>query len=203
LEYETSGGLAETSPTDADDELVGIMGSRVVLMNGAALRLAIGRMAHEIAERHVVASRLVILGVQTGGVQLASRLAGELSRLCGHDVPAGQIDVSMHRDDLHHRPVPTVHPTNLPGDVNGATIILTDDVLYSGRTARAALDALHDYGRPERVQLAVLIDRLGDRQLPIQADYFARRLETRPEQRVDVRWTETGGDDRVYLETTS
>jgi pyrimidine operon attenuation protein/uracil phosphoribosyltransferase len=177
------------------------MGSRVVLMNGAALRLAIGRMAHEIAERQVVASRLVILGVQTGGVQLAARLGAELSRLCGHDVPAGQIDVSMHRDDLSQRPAPTVHPTNLPGDINGAMVVLTDDVLHSGRTVRAALDALHDYGRPERVQLAVLIDRVGGRQLPIQADYFARRLETRLDQRVDVRWTEIGGDDRVYLET--
>lgn len=170
-------------------------------MNGAALRLAIGRIAHEIAERHASASRLVILGVQTGGVQLAARLSGELARLCGHDVPFGEVDVSMHRDDLHQRPAPMVHPTNLPGDVNGATVILTDDVLSTGRTVRAALDALHDFGRPERVQLAVLIDRLGDRQLPIQADYFARRLETRPEQRVDVRWTEMGGDDRVYLET--
>ncbi|MGE4180253.1 MAG: bifunctional pyr operon transcriptional regulator/uracil phosphoribosyltransferase PyrR [Limisphaerales bacterium] len=177
------------------------MGSRVALMSGAALRLAIGRMAHEIAERHDVASRCVILGIQKGGVQLALRIAGELTRLCGTEVPAGQIDVSMHRDDLHQRPVPTVHPTNLPGDINGATVILADDVLHSGRTARAALDALHDFGRPERVQLAVLIDRLGARQLPIQADYFARRLETRPEQRVEVRWTEAGGDDRVYLET--
>lgn len=177
------------------------MGSRVVLMNGPALRLAIGRMAHEMAERHTPSSRLVILGVQKGGIQLASRLSVELTRLCGHPVSAGQIDVSMHRDDLHHRPVPTVHPTNIPGDVNGAVVILTDDVLYSGRTARAALDALHDYGRPERVQLAVLIDRRGHRQLPIQADYVARRLETKPEQRVDVRWTEDGGDDCVYLET--
>lgn len=180
---------------------VGTMGSRVVLMNGAALRLAIGRMAHEIAERQLPSARLVLVGVQTGGIQLASRLAAELTRLCGHEIPAGQLDVSMHRDDLHHRPAPRVHPTVLPGDINGATVILTDDVLYSGRTIRAALDALHDFGRPERVQLAVFIDRLGDRQLPIQADYFARRLETRPGQRVDVRWTETGGDDRVYLES--
>lgn len=177
------------------------MASRVVLMNGAALRLAIGRMAHEIAERQPASARTVLLGVQTGGIQLASRLAGELSRLWGQEIPAGRIDVSMHRDDLHARPVPMVHPTQLPGDINGATVILADDVLHTGRTVRAALDALHDYGRPERVQLAVLIDRQGHRQLPIQADYYARRLETRPEQRVEVRWTETGGDDRVYLET--
>jgi pyrimidine operon attenuation protein/uracil phosphoribosyltransferase len=158
-------------------------------------------MAHEIAERQVIPSRLVIVGVQNAGVQLASRLGAELTRLCGHDVPVGLIDVSMHRDDLNHRPAPMVYPTNLPGDINGAMVVLTDDVLHTGRTVRAALDALHDYGRPERVQLAVLIDCVGGRQLPIQADYFARRLETRPDQRVEVRWTEIGGDDRVYLET--
>lgn len=171
-------------------------------MNGATLRLAIERMAHEIAERTGGSTRWTVLGIQTGGVHLATRLSAALSRVSGFPVAAGQIDVSMHRDDLSQRPVPTVHATNLPGDVSGASVILTDDVLYTGRTVRAALDALHDFGRPERVQLAVLIDRLGDRQLPIQADYFARRLETRPGQRVDVRWAEDGGDDCIYLETT-
>lgn len=177
------------------------MSARLVLMNASGLRLAIGRMAHEIAERHTGASRLLILGVQRGGIHLAARLGAELTRLVGHPVPVGQIDVSLHRDDLHHRPAPPIHPTNLPGDVNGAWVILTDDVLFSGRTIRAALDALHDYGRPERVQLAVLIDRHGHRQLPIQADYVARKLDTRPGQRVEVSWTEDGGDDGVHLET--
>ena len=173
----------------------------MVLMNAAGLRLAIGRMAHEIAERNAGHSRLVILGVQTGGVHLAARLADELGRLLGHPIPVGQLDVSLHRDDLHHRPAPTIHPTNLPGDVNGAAVILTDDVLFSGRTIRAGLDALHDFGRPERVQLAVLIDRKGHRQLPIQADYVARKLETHAGQRVKVDWREDGGDDAVHLET--
>jgi pyrimidine operon attenuation protein/uracil phosphoribosyltransferase len=176
------------------------MTSRVVLMNATGLRLAIGRMAHEIAERNSGVARLLIVGVQKGGIHLAARLSAELEKLLGHPVPPGQLDVALHRDDLHQRPAPTVHPTNLPGDVNGATVILTDDVLFSGRTSRAALDALHHYGRPDRVQLAVLIDRHGHRQLPIQADYVARKLDTRPAQRVEVRWVEDGGDDGVYLE---
>lgn len=177
------------------------MSTRLVLMNASGLRLAISRIAHEIAERNAGAGRLVILGVQRGGIHLADRLARELEHLLGHPVPVGQIDVSLHRDDLHQRPAPVIHPTNLPGDLNGAVVILTDDVLFSGRTIRAALDALHDYGRPERVHLAVLVDRHGHRQLPIQADYAARKLDTRPGQRVDVHWSEDGGDDGVYLET--
>lgn len=178
------------------------MTSRLVLMNAASLRLAVGRMAHEIAERNGSSSRLLILGVQTGGIHLAARLSVELGNLLGHPVPAGQLDVSLHRDDLSQRPAPTLHPTNLPGDLNGSTVILTDDVLFSGRTIRAALDAMHDYGRPDCVQLAVLIDRGGHRQLPIQPDYAARRLDTRPTQRVDVRWVEVDGDDCVYLENS-
>lgn len=176
------------------------MSSRPLVMNAAGLRLAIGRMAHEIAERNTGGGRLLVVGVQTGGIHLAARLAEELGRLTGQTLTAGHLDVSLHRDDLSQRPTPALHPTNLPGDITGATVVLTDDVLFSGRTIRAALDALHDYGRPDRVQLAVLIDRRGHRQLPIQADYVARRLETRAEQRVEVRWTETGGDDGVYLE---
>lgn len=172
-----------------------------VLMTPAALRLAISRMAHEIAERLPHPHRLTLLGIQKGGVHLASRLAPELSRLLGQPVPAGQIDVSLHRDDLHHRPAPEIHPTNLPGDLNGSTVILTDDVLCSGRTVRAALDALHDFGRPERVHLAVLIDRHGHRQLPIQPDFVARRIDTRPGHRIDVRWSEDGGEDTVHLHT--
>lgn len=159
-------------------------------------------MAHEIAERTHGAQRLVILGVQKGGVHLATRLSSELERVLAHPVPAGQLDVSLHRDDLHQRPAPAIHPTNLPGDLNEATVVLTDDVLYSGRTVRAALDALHDYGRPERVQLAVLIDRHGHRQLPIQADYVARKLDTRHHQRVEVHWAEDGAEDGVFLTTS-
>lgn len=173
--------------------------ARTLLMNADALRLAVSRMAHEIAERNAGNPRLVLLGIQKGGVHLAARLARELERLTRQPVPAGQLDASLHRDDLHHRPTPDIRPTNLPGDLNGTTVILADDVLFSGRTARAALDALHDFARPERVQLAVLIDRHGHRQLPIQADYAARKVDTRPGQRVDVHWKEDGRDDGVLL----
>ena len=169
------------------------------LMSAKTLTLAIRRMAHEIAERNVSASRLLVIGIQAGGVHLAARLGAELERALGHSIGVGQLDVSLHRDDLSQRPAPTLRPTNLPGDITDAVVILTDDVLYSGRTVRAALDALHDYGRPERVQLAVLIDRTGHRQLPIQADYVARKLQSRPSQRVEVSWAEDGKAERVSL----
>ncbi len=177
------------------------MSSSTVLMSASTLRLSISRMAHQVAEHHTPADRLIILGIQKGGVHLANRLAAELGRLLDHPVPSGQLDAALHRDDLHRRPAPPIHPTNLPGDLTGAVVILVDDVLFSGRTVRAALDALHDFGRPERVQLAVLIDRHGHRQLPIQADFVARKIETRNRERVEVTWAETGGDDCVYLLT--
>jgi pyrimidine operon attenuation protein/uracil phosphoribosyltransferase len=171
----------------------------IVLMTAAALRLSISRMAYEIAERHAGTERLVLLGIQKGGAHFGTRLANELTALLSRPVPSGQLDTALHRDDHHQRPAPVIHPTNIPGDLTGATVILADDVLFSGRTVRAALDALHDFGRPTQVQLAVLINRVGHRQLPIQADYVARGLETRADDRVDVRWSEDGGDDRVYL----
>ena len=108
------------------------------------------------------------------------------------------IDVSMHRDDLDHQPVPTVHPTVIPIDINAKTVVLVDDVLFSGRTTRAALDALNDFGRPKRVQLAVLIDR-GHRELPIRADFVGITVSTTIDERIDVRLKEYDGEDAVYL----
>ncbi|MCC6233841.1 MAG: bifunctional pyr operon transcriptional regulator/uracil phosphoribosyltransferase PyrR [Verrucomicrobiales bacterium] len=175
------------------------MSARRILMTADGLRLAISRMAHEIAERDAGAERLLIVGVQAGGIHLAARLAQELQQWRGQPLIAGQLDVSMHRDDLSQRPAPAIRPTNLPGDVQGATVVLVDDVLFSGRTVRAALDALHDFGRPERVRLAVLVDRLGHRQVPIQADYVARKVESLPGQRVEVMWSEDGSEDGVFL----
>jgi pyrimidine operon attenuation protein/uracil phosphoribosyltransferase len=175
------------------------MSSPSVLMTASTMRLAISRVAHQIAERVAPSPRLLLLGVQKGGVHLAARLSQELQTLLGHPVPTGQIDVSLHRDDLHQRPAPPIHPTNLPGDLNDATVILADDVLSSGRTVRAALDAIHDFGRPDRVQLAVLIDRHDQRKLPVQPDYVARKIQTNPDQRVQVRWRENGEEDGVFL----
>jgi pyrimidine operon attenuation protein/uracil phosphoribosyltransferase len=130
---------------------------------------------------------------------LAHRLGAILAGLWGHPVPVGTLDVSMHRDDLDRRVAPKVWPTLLPFDVAGKTVVLVDDVLFSGRTIRAALDALNDFGRPRRVQLAVLVDR-GHRELPIAADFVGMTLPTAPAEVVHVRLTEAGTEDQVVLE---
>ena len=123
-----------------------------------------------------------------------------LERLWGHPVPHGELDVAMHRDDLETRGTLMMHPTRIPFDVDGKTVVLVDDVLYTGRTTRAALDALNDYGRPRAVQLAVLVDR-GQRELPIQADFTGLSHPVTRNGRVDVQWREDGAEDRVILET--
>lgn len=129
---------------------------------------------------------------------IAQRLARDLGAIWNHPVPQGTLDVGMHRDDLDKKATPEILPTVIPFDVNGKTVVLVDDVLFSGRTARAALDALHDYGRPRRVQFVVLIDR-GNRELPIKADFVGKYVETEPGQRVDVRMAANEADDAVYL----
>jgi len=169
-----------------------------LLLNAAALARALTRIAHEIVERNESSADVVLVGVQTGGVHIARRLARTLGELWGLAVPCGTLDVNMHRDDLAHQPAPTVHPTQMPGDITGRTVVLVDDVLFSGRTTRAALDALSDFGRPRRVQLAVLIDR-GHRELPIKADFVGKNIPTRANERVDVKLQEADGEDGVWL----
>ena len=169
------------------------------LLNAAALQRALTRIAHEIAERNDQPAEVVLVGVQGGGVHLAQRLARILTGIWGQPVAAGSLDVSMHRDDLGQSLTPTVRPTELPGDITGKTVVLVDDVLFSGRTTRAALDALNDFGRPRRVQLAVLVDR-GHRELPIKADFVGKNIPTRRNERIDVRLAEDGGEDLVRLE---
>lgn len=169
-----------------------------LLLNAAALSRALTRIAHEIVERNESSADVVLVGVQTGGVHLARRLARTLGELWGLAVPCGTLDVNMHRDDLAHQVAPTVHPTQMPGDITGRTVVLVDDVLFSGRTTRAALDALSDFGRPRRVQLAVLIDR-GHRELPIKADFVGKNIPTRADERVDVKLQEADGEDGVWL----
>ena len=169
------------------------------LLDATTLRRALTRIAHEIAERNVDGREVVLMGIPRGGVHLARRLAKTLAEIWSHEVPVGTLDISMHRDDLGQGNVPEVRPTEIPGDINGKTAVLVDDVLFSGRTVRAALDALHDFGRPRCVQLAVLIDR-GHRELPIKADFVGKNVPTSRRESVNVNLVEEGGDDRVTLE---
>src|SRR2546426_5841140 len=170
-----------------------------LILNAAAIARALTRIAHEIAERNEADAEVVLVGIQRGGVPLAERLSALLAGIWNHPVPTGSLDVSMHRDDLDHRFAPSVHPTVIPFDVNGKTVVLVDDVLFSGRTIRAAMDAVNDFGRPKCIQLAVLIDR-GHRELPIKADFVGKNLPTARNENVHVRLSETGGVDEVVLQ---
>ncbi len=163
---------------------------------------ALTRIAHEILERSKGADDLVLLGIPTRGVPLAHRLATRIAEVEGSTVPVGSLDVTMYRDDLRLQPARTLERTELPpGGVEGRTVVLVDDVLYSGRTIRAALDALGDLGRPARVQLAVLVDR-GHRELPIRADYVGKNLPTSLAERVHVLLEEQDGEDSVTIDST-
>jgi pyrimidine operon attenuation protein/uracil phosphoribosyltransferase len=170
----------------------------VVILDEAAIARALTRIAHEIAERNVDSRNVVLVGVQRGGVHLGRRLSQLLAAIWGHLVPVGDLDINMHRDDLHTQPAPTVHPTEIPGDITDKTVVLVDDVLFTGRSTRAALDALNDFGRPRRIQLAVLIDR-GHRELPIKADFVGKNVPTALSERVNLRLREEEGEDRVEL----
>jgi pyrimidine operon attenuation protein/uracil phosphoribosyltransferase len=156
-------------------------------------------MAHEVIERNKGADGLVILGVPTRGVPLARRLAARITEVEGTTVPHGSLDITMYRDDLRLKPARALERTELPADgVDGRVVVLVDDVLYSGRTVRAALDALGDLGRPRSVQLAVLVDR-GHRELPIRADYVGKNLPTSQRESVRVLVAELDGRDAVLL----
>ncbi len=175
------------------------MPAHTVILNAAALSRALIRIAHEIAERNEQSAEVVLIGVQRGGVHLAQRLSTTLAAVWGHPVPVGNLDVNMHRDDLNQNAAPTLQPTVIPFDVTDKTVVLVDDVLFSGRTTRAALDALNDFGRPKRVQLAVLIDR-GHRELPIKADFIGKNVPTSVSERISVKLQENGEEDEVALE---
>jgi pyrimidine operon attenuation protein/uracil phosphoribosyltransferase len=170
-----------------------------LILNAAAIQRALTRIAHEIAERNETGNEVVLVGIQRGGVPLGKRLGELLAGIWGQAVPTGSLDVSMHRDDLSRRAAPNVQPTVIPFDVTGKTVVFVDDVLFSGRTIRAAMDALNDFGRPRRIQLAVLIDR-GHRELPIKADFVGKNVPTALTERVRVRLTEMGGADEVVIE---
>jgi pyrimidine operon attenuation protein / uracil phosphoribosyltransferase len=175
------------------------MPESTLILNSSALQRALTRIAHEIAERNEKSTDVVVVGIQAGGVVLAQRLAKILDGIWGQSVPTGTLDVSMHRDDLAQNAIPTVRPTEIPFDVTGKTVVLVDDVLFSGRTIRAAMDSLNDFGRPQQIQLAVLIDR-GHRELPIKADFVGKNVPTSLAERIKVRMQEVDGKDEVTLE---
>lgn len=160
---------------------------------------ALARMAHEVVERNKGAADLVVLGIPSRGVPLAHRLAARIRDVENVDVPVGALDVTMYRDDLRLRPARALEPTDIPpGGVDGKVVVLVDDVLFSGRTIRAALTALDDVGRPQAVRLAVLVDR-GHRQLPIRADHVGKNLPTSMQESVKVLLDEVDGGDAVLL----
>ena len=173
------------------------MSSQVLVADdvGRALR----RMAHEILEANKGAGGLVLMGIRSRGVPLAQRLAAKLSEIEGTPVPAGSLDVTLYRDDYARTGPRPLGQTEFPGDIDGRTVVLVDDVLYTGRTVRAAMDAVMDYGRPRAIQLAVLVDR-GHRELPIRADYVGKNLPTSDSQDVRVHLAETDGADEVTIE---
>lgn len=175
------------------------MPESTIVLNATAIQRALTRIAHEINERNESSSDVVLVGIQTGGVPLAERLVALLSAIWNISVPSGALDVSMHRDDLDQRSAPTVHPTLIPFDVTGKTVVLVDDVLFSGRTIRAAMDALNDFGRPQQIQLAVLVDR-GHRELPIKADFVGKNVPTSLAEKIHVRVGMAGAVDEVAME---
>jgi pyrimidine operon attenuation protein/uracil phosphoribosyltransferase len=172
---------------------------RAGVFDAANLRRALTRIAHEIVERNQGADEIVLVGMYTRGVVLAQRLAAAIREFEGVDVPVGTLDPSFFRDDIGLRAVHPLGPTEVPTDVTGRIVVIVDDVLYTGRTVRAALDALVDIGRPRSVQLAVLVDR-GHRELPIRADYVGKNLPTKAVEDVRVHLEETdGGTDAVEI----
>jgi pyrimidine operon attenuation protein/uracil phosphoribosyltransferase len=163
------------------------------------MRRALTRIAHEVAERNAGEANVAIVGIHRRGAILAARLRETLQGLLGASIPLGDLDIGFYRDDVASRPeAPVLHSSHLDFDVDGRTIVIVDDVLYTGRTVRAAIDALFDYGRPERVQLAVLADR-GHRELPIRPDYVGKNLPTSRAERVNVRVAELDGVDEVGI----
>ena len=175
----------------------GVFVARKRVMDADAVRRAVTRIAHEIIERNAGLEDVVLVGLQTGGVPLARALAEALHTIEGVDIPTGTLDVAFYRDDIGLRPVMPEAVTDIPADLAGTNVVLVDDVLFTGRTIRAALDALTDFGRPRTVQLAVMVDR-GHRELPIRPDYVGKNLPTRRDEAVDVHEDGVDLGDIVY-----
>ncbi len=176
----------------------------VPVMDAGAMRRALRRVAHEIIERNPQLENVVLAGIPSRGVEIARRIAAFIREIENIDVQTGVIDVAMHRDDVGTRPeLPVVRASELPLPLEGRTVVIVDDVLYTGRTVRAAMDAISSFGRPARIQLAVLIDR-GHRELPIRPDYVGKNLPTATGEQIQVRLQETDNEpDAVWLEKES
>lgn len=172
---------------------------KAVILDAGDVERAVRRIAHEVVERNRGAADLAIIGVRTRGVPLARRIASVINRLEGVEVPLGVLDITLYRDDIQTRPQPVVRETDIPFDVTGLNVVIVDDVLSTGRSVRAAIDALIDFGRPRTVQLAVLVDR-GHRELPIRADYVGKNVPTSLRERVSVQLEEEDGRDAVIIE---
>jgi len=173
-----------------------------LVMDEDRIGRTLARIAHEIVERNRGVEDLALVGIRTRGVPIARRLAAKVAEITGHKVPVGALDITLYRDDLMRHavgPQPLVRSTEIPFSIDDKTILLVDDVLYTGRTIRAALDALIDFGRPKSIQLIVLVDR-GHRELPIKADYVGKNLPTSRHQSVQVRLAEADGVDEVTIE---
>jgi pyrimidine operon attenuation protein / uracil phosphoribosyltransferase len=173
-----------------------------VVMDADRIGRTLARIAHEIVERNKGVEHIALVGVRTRGVHIARRIARSLKDITGDEVATGALDITLYRDDLMRQavgPQPLVRRTEIPFSIDNRKLLLVDDVLYTGRTVRAALDALIDFGRPSAIQLVVLVDR-GHRELPIKADYVGKNLPTSPEQSVQVRLLESDGQDEVVLQ---
>ncbi len=174
-----------------------------IIMTPEDIRRSLTRIAHEIIERNRTTEHLVLIGMHTRGVPLAKRLATNMEDLEGLKIPVGALDINLYRDDLYAlNPQPTVQRTEIPVNIDGKSVVLVDDVLYTGRSTRAAMDALIDLGRPRSIQLAVLIDR-GHRELPIRADYVGKNMPSSRHEEIQVQLVETDSVDRVAIISTA
>lgn len=174
------------------------LGPKAVIMDEAAMARALTRIAHEVIENNEGASNLALVGIVRRGVDVAEELAAEIEHIEGIRPPVGKLDISFYRDDVTRRVAPVLHKTEIPFDVDGKDIVLVDDVLFSGRTVRSALDALMDFGRPATIQLAVMVDR-GHRELPIRADYVGKNVPSSHEEDVRVFVESLDGRDAVEI----
>jgi len=171
---------------------------KALVMDGDGISRAITRIAHEILEKNRGAENLALVGIRNRGIFFARRLAEKIREIENAELPVGSLDVTFYRDDVAVYSSPKIYKTEIPFDVNGKTIVLVDDVLFTGRTTRASMDAIMDYGRPAAIQLAVMIDR-GHRELPIRADYVGKNLPTALKERVQVNVSEIDGEDSVVI----